>query len=110
MKKRFTSKEETEKTYSLLEEIPRLEGNPYLFTRIKSKLEEPPARAFTPIWKTATFNVAFSLLLMALNFVSINKFLKGSNTPTSNNLEQLVKDYSLDASFTGLDVYYPDKK
>ena len=110
MDKNKRVEEEIEKTLGLLENIEALEPNPYLFTRIKARLNESGSEK-TALKKEDSFALkllpAFLILLVIFNFYSIIDFSSTDNVVENTDnrseyLQQLGNEFMLNQS-----SYYP---
>ena len=102
--------EEIEKTMDLLDNVGKLEPNPYLFTRIKTRLDERGEKN-TQLKEEGSFAVkllpALMVLLVVFNFFSIIDFVSSDKTEVSVDnrteyIQQLGDEFMLNQS-----SYYP---
>lgn len=101
MNKEEKIKIEVEKTLNVYDEVKQLESNPFLYTRIKSKLDKRgDAGRKEQSWSLLnSFRPAFFIFLITINvFTVINSFENSNNEITSeNSLNTFSEEYSLDA-------------
>ncbi len=97
MERKKRIEEEVKKTLNILDNLENVEDNPFLFTRIKSKLERAGQ---TEKYSTKTFVAKWGLILLlfAFNVFTIfnNEFSTyESTTDTQQYLQELGKEYNL---------------
>lgn len=83
MYKKFTSEE----VIDSLEGIQRAEGNPYLFTRIQTRMKKEENRPEMVFFKLIT-RPAFALTI-AVFFIGINAYLISNNMDTKKSADEL---------------------
>ncbi len=98
MKKQEKIESEIEKTLNQFENIETLEPNPYLFTRIKQKLEEKNKSKFNV---EVILKPAFFTLLFAVNLITTIWYVNSTDeyyrTDTNQGLvEILSSDFNLE--------------
>ncbi|MEL6863011.1 MAG: hypothetical protein AAFP19_01270 [Bacteroidota bacterium] len=96
--------EEVKLTMQSLDQLERVAANPYLYTRISARLEEPsrPSRLATPLWQLGLVAVLF-----ILNFLVINGQIENNRaTQRSASIETMSSTYSLDQGSGADPVYY----
>lgn len=100
MKSKFDIEQEVQKTMSALDELKRVDGNPYLFTRIKAQLEkqqEPEVqkkREFSSVLSWSTM-----LLLLVVNIIAIRGNLN-TETIQDSFVESIASDYGFEEEKT----------
>ena len=101
-KKKPNLQEEVEKTLDSLERIERVEGNPFLFTRVieQIKSEQAPQTSGNLLWQPALMT-----LLIVLNVFTAVRYLTVKQAEQRTALIQtLAEDYDLKES--GTSTYY----
>jgi hypothetical protein len=105
MKNKDTIQNEVRKTMDFLDKMPKLEGNPFLFTRVQARLAEAgegrSPQEGSRVW--AIIRPALIALLIVLNVVTIINSLQSSTSRTVDRKEALsmmIDDYSLSGSYT----------
>ena len=78
--------DEVEKTLAILDNVEKIEGNPYLFTRIKANLNmQKRISRFSLAPVLASPRLALIIVLLILNLVSTVLFFFQNNTVVKNN-------------------------
>ena len=102
MKNQYKIEEEVRKTMVSWDELGRVEGNPFLFTRIQARLEEDS--------KTSSFRfigalqLALVVILLVVNVVSLS--LKATSSFGEEKIiESIASDYGIQPS-EGIYNYY----
>lgn len=94
-KKKFNIEEEIQKTLDSVDGIQRVEGNPFLYTRLQERLKSNResnvrnSNALSPVWQFAF--VAF--LLLANGYVLLQSDY--INTPTEATIDDFATEYEL---------------
>ena len=108
-KKKFNIEEEIQKTLDSVDGIKRVEGNPFLYTRLQERLNSNREsnvanKSFlSPIWQFAL--VAF--LLIANVYVLLQSDY--SNTQNTTTIEDVATEYDLTSSEDDTELaYYND--
>ena len=98
MKSKFTIEEEVQKTMNALDNLSRVEGNPYLFTRVKAQLEREQKNSFQ-VNRLAPqiLSWSFVLLLLAINIFTIRENFSSENV-SDTLVEAISTEYGLEAS------------
>jgi len=95
MKNQYKIEEEIQKTMQSLNQLDRVEGNPYLYTRIKARLKDAPnANAFR---LAGVMQIVMVAALLIVNLISINKKVEAS-FGEDVILESMANDYGLQSS------------
>ena len=91
MKNYETVQEEVRKTLDFLDKMPKLEGNPFMFTRIQSRLaDETGGRSLQEGSRAWTLvRSALLVLLVVSNIVTIVETLRDSAPQAMNRQEAL---------------------
>lgn len=91
MKNDQTVQNEVRKTMDFLDKMPKLEGNPFMFTRIQSRLaDETSGRSLQEGSRAWTIvRSALLVLLVVSNLVTIIQTLKDSTPQAMNRQEAL---------------------
>lgn len=105
MKNYDTVQNEVRKTLDFLDRMPKLDSNPFLFTRIQARLTDVVSGRSSREDNRVTVLVRTALiaLLVVLNFVTIIKTTQTSAPKTISRQEALsnmIEDYSLTDSST----------
>lgn len=100
MRKEKRISDEVEKTLNAVNELPRLEGNPFLYTRIKTVIEKYPS----PVKKKSifVFKPVIIGLIIIINVITTIYFLQadiGSYPPDESLIESLNNDYKINQSY-----------
>lgn len=105
--------DEVKKTISLLDNVRNIEPNPFLFTRIKSKLNAEVNNN-----KSASIEFVFKILqkfvfilLLLFNAFSVISYLNdgGEDTQTRQTyIKNIISEYSL-ATESDYEIYYENK-
>jgi hypothetical protein len=82
--------EEARKTLGLIDQLDRVEGNPYLYTRLQARMQREDKRLRIR-W---AIQLAVLLLLVAGNIYAVS--LKMQETQTTDPLETLADEYGLE--------------
>ena len=107
----MTSKEkiqqEIEQTLQCLDGVKRAEANPFLFTRIKARIDRKAnlwERTFSFISKPA-IAIAIVMVVMAVNGWALwdNSGSGASETITADNVSELASEYNVVASVDNYD-------
>lgn len=96
-KRKLHIEEEVRKTMEMTDEIQKVEGNPFLLTRVMQQIENEKARQtgffnqLSPVYK-----LAFSMVILALNvFVFFQVDDLNINVITGNAEMDFVEEYGL---------------
>lgn len=93
--------EEVQKTLDCLDSMPRLEGNPFLYTRVETQLREVETTRHTATAAHRVWGIlkpALLLLLVAFNVITLARNLSSSTATTSSHsvlVQTIVQEYSL---------------
>lgn len=99
MKENRKISEEIEKTLNSLDGLQNLESNPYLYTRLKTRIEENSARSKPSFLHKPELKPLLFLLLLIINVITTVYFLesnKTSDTAKSSLIKSLKQDYQID--------------
>ena len=102
MKNQYKIEEEIRKTMTSLDQLDRVDGNPFLFTRIKAKLgdsSKPKTFQFAGV-----LQIGMVVVLLLVNLISLNKKVEAS-FGDEVILENIATDYGLQASESTLNYY-----
>ena len=92
-KKKSTIQEEVQKTMGSIERIERIEGNPFLFTRVMEQIKSGNMSTSSKNW---TWQAALMTLLIVLNvFTSIHYLNTKQTEQRTAFIQTLVEDYDL---------------
>ena len=95
-------KEKIEKTIGLLDNIETIEGNPFLYTRIKENIASPPERSrFRFVSALLSPRIALIITLLVINVLSVVFFLSKHSFTVVNDesfIVSLTDDYFLSAN------------
>lgn len=93
MKNDNRSEAEAQRTHDLLDQISRVEANPWLYTRIRARLEQRPRRvpAILPAWQWAMVLVA----IVASGFFFVRNF--STSRDSDPLVTALTKVYDLNS-------------
>lgn len=103
MNKEDRIRDEVEKTLGVLDQVKNIDGNPFLFTRIKAEIE-----ARSRIKQKSGFAVGLKivpilllLVLFSFNIVSVIHFLGSSNNGTEREsyISSFAKEYNLSTTY-----------
>jgi hypothetical protein len=105
MKNDESVQNEVRKTMDFLDKMPKLESNPFLFTRIQARLADATSGRSSQEGSRlpAVVRSALLVLLVVLNLVTIVKTTQTAATKTIDRQEVLsymIDDYSLTGSST----------
>jgi len=95
MKENNKIEEEIQKTIDSADAIQRVEGNPFLYTRLQERMKSnrensvKPKGIFSPVWQFAL--VAFLLLTNGLVLLQSDYL----NAPTETTIDELAVEYEL---------------
>jgi len=95
MKNQYKIDEEVRKTMTSLDRLDRLEGNPFLFTRIKAKLDENPKQ--TVFRLAGALQIALVVALLVVNVISISKKVD-SSFGEEKMIESIASEYGIQSS------------
>lgn len=93
--KNYNTEEEVQKTLDSADAIQRVEGNPFLYTRLQERMNSnrehrvKSSGVFSPVWQFAL--VAFLLLANGLVLLQSDYF----NAPTETTIDELAVEYEL---------------
>ena len=102
MKNQYKIEEDVRKTMASLDRLDRVDGNPFLFTRIKAKLEDsskPKSFQFAGV-----LQIGMVAVLLLVNLISLNKKVEAS-FGEEVILENIAIDYGLQSSQSTLNYY-----
>ena len=94
-KNKFNIEEEVQKTMDSFDAIERVEGNPFLYTRLQERLHTSresnvkPKGLFSPVWQFAF--IAFLLFANGLVLLQSNYF----NPQNENTIDEFATEYEL---------------
>ncbi len=95
MKNQYKIEEEIRKTMESLDRLDRVEGNPFMFTRIKAKLkDDPEPKTFQLV---GVLQIAMIAALLIVNLISLNNKVKAS-FGEDVILESMANDYGLQST------------
>lgn len=98
MKPKSTIEEEVQKTMNVLDDMSRVEGNPYLFTRVKAKLEGEQKKPFQISRRAPQIlSWSFVLLLLAINIFTLRENLNSENV-SDTLVEAISSEYGFESS------------
>ncbi len=87
---------EIERTLSTAEDIERVSGNPFLYTRIQERMRQGEARSTHR--KGAVWSLAFAILLLLINISSaVAYYQKSVRADQAAGIEAIASEYGLDA-------------
>jgi len=95
MKNQYKIEEEVRKTMESLDRLDRVEGNPFLFTRIKAKLKDDQEPKTFQL--AGVLQIAMVGALLIVNLISLNKKVEAS-IGEDVILESMANDYGLQSS------------
>ncbi len=90
--------EEVDKTLNSIEKIPKLDANPFLFTRIKARFEKDSIIQVKRKEKNYLLKPIVLVLVLVINIITVVFFLRTSGTNQTDGLllaETLNKEYQL---------------
>jgi hypothetical protein len=98
--------QEIEQTLQSLDNVKRAEANPFLFTRIKGRMDQK-----TNGWERAVFSflskpaiaIAILMLVMAVNGWALFGSGTSNNLPPDNSTSELANEYNTVASVNNYD-------
>jgi hypothetical protein len=96
-------RDEVEKTLSVFDRIKNIEGNPFMYTRLKAEIDSRSGvkkkSVFAPGLKAVP--ILLLLVLFSVNLVSVIHYLKSSNTGTEREsyISSFAKEYNLSTSY-----------
>ena len=85
---------QVEKTLARLDNLRKATANPFFYTRLKSKLEQPPVRFMSSSWELR-IGVASLVLLIALNIVSLLRLTTRQQGTPQTTVESFAREYGL---------------
>ena len=92
-------KDKVDKAMRLFDDVESIEGNPFLFTRVKTALETQPEKTrFRSLFAPVPIQFAFVIVLLILNLFSVGFFISRDNTSGSKEnsfMVTLTSDYYL---------------
>lgn len=87
--------EEVEKTMNSFESLPKLESNPFLFTRIKARIQSEGIKRTKKASVEFIFRPATLAIILILNIATAVYFFGTSSKSSSASLEETLKsEYS----------------
>jgi hypothetical protein len=90
--------DEVEKTLRAMDHLPRLEANPFLYTRIQARLASEAATQSNLAFIRTKFKPAILALLVLLNVLTAVHFFKADDP--KHDADQLISALSSDYSTT----------
>ncbi|MBX2871790.1 MAG: hypothetical protein KTR30_06820 [Saprospiraceae bacterium] len=93
-KSRHDIEAEIERTLGTVDEIGRVDGNPYLYTRIKERRRQPQAQRGNKLG--AIWGVALAALLFLINISSVFVYYQKSlQADQAAGIEAIASEYGL---------------
>ena len=103
MKNCYHIEDEVDKTLGMLDELERVEGNPFLFTRIQEQIQQEEMNAAqSPTW-LGSAKWAMVACLLAVNSFAIYQAWSSAPSHHSSMSEILAKEYSFQPLSNHLD-------
>lgn len=103
MNKEDRIRDEVEKTLSVLDRIKNIDGNPFMYTRIKAELESRIEIRRKPVFGFGlkVLPVILFIVLFSANIVSVVYYLhsKSSTANRENYISSFAKEYNLSTSY-----------
>lgn len=96
MKEKKNIESEVQKTLEVLDQMKRVEGNPYLYTRLKARLE---SETETSGQRSAglSWQLTFTLLVLVINgFFLYQQWGHQQSSDTADLSQMLAKEWGLD--------------
>lgn len=99
--KKINIDEEVKKTMESIDQIQRVDGNPFLFTRLQEKLRQEEVgsdstiRTRIPVWQ---FAMVFGLLLINSFALFQSGYLEESTEVVTTSIDQFADEYALTES------------
>jgi hypothetical protein len=90
--------EEVDKTLSSLDDLPTLQPNPFLFTRLQNKLANEDLRAEKSILGNLRFRTVALVVILILNIMTVVTFFNKDKRDYSK--EQLISSLNNDYNST----------
>ena len=89
--------DEVEKTLNALDNVSKLDENPFLYTRLKLLIEKEHSESFNPKMKDFILKPAVLVIILIINIITALFFLQvtGSKQSTATLSEQLKNDYQV---------------
>jgi hypothetical protein len=105
MKNDDSVQKEVRKTMEFLDKMPKLESNPFLFTRIRAQLDDGVLDRRSPEGSRLSTVLRSTLIvvLVVLNFITIITSIQSTTSKTIDRkeaLSNLIDDYSMTDSST----------
>ena len=98
-------KKEVDKTLASLDEIGRVEANPFLFTRVMQGMQKEEKRSFLSFQVITP--VAMVVLLLVINIVTVFKVADNINKQNrAAYIDELAKEYALNFNDQQSSFYY----
>ena len=95
MKKKLKIEDKVLKTLQVLDELDRVEGNPFLYTRIQARMEKERAAKTSPTRQSAPIlQYAMLSLLIVINVLTIRSNVMNDSSEYDPLIEALSEDYS----------------
>jgi hypothetical protein len=96
-------RDEVEKTLSVLDRIKNIEGNPFMYTRIKAGLESRPEIRRSPAFGMGlkVLPVILFLVLFSVNIISVLYYLNGKSSTINREkcISSFAKEYNISTSY-----------
>lgn len=93
-KSRHDIESEIERTLSTLDEVERVGGNPFLYTRIQERMRQNQASSTSTLG--AVWSVAFAVLLLLVNISSaLVYYQKSVRADQAAGIEAIASEYGL---------------
>lgn len=88
---------EVEKTLNAIDSLPNLDANPFLFTRIKARIENESIKHAGKVKTDFVFKPVTLALLLVINIVTAVYFIGFGSSSTSNTsiVETLKQEYGI---------------
>lgn len=92
MKKEEQILEEVEKTLSAIDSLPKLEANPFLFTRIKARIKNESIKHASKVKTDFVLKPVTLALILVINIITAVYFIGfGSNSTSNTSLVDTMK-------------------